>query len=648
MNQQMQNNRQHNFKLKCAVIAAAFCLPGSALALGLGNIDVKSHLGQPLRATIKIQGVNDIKAADLKGDGCFRLIGDTGLENALTSAHFKLSKIVNDEAILSITTSQIINEPITNMAIMAACEANVRRDYILLLDPAPVVETKNSVDEESTVFADGPPKTNILTEAQTTETQALGAIPQSSVPQSFNAQAHKAQPSSSKKHQSKSSSNKKTNKNVVLTTGFNTDNAITSAAKTSSSTLEAVAKTLTKANVPHLSISSGDMVISNSLESPNLRLDTQLHLSPETSPEAYSPEIAVQDEVTVMNNRLAHLQKQITTLQQRNNNLEAENKLKTQQITQDELSSNHWQWLSYLAGAGLLAGGYFAANWWRRRRQQQQLTAAETLWIDENKAETNIDAINANANDDFFENETHEEVAAVNNILLETSTIPVKNASTESPFSVEEFNEDQNILDHADVFLSHGRTSLAIQLLQNHLLDHPKQSVTIWLFLLELLARENLQPVYEQTILECKEHFNIRIPSFTNDESSEKQGFEDFPRLNSVLQEIWGTPAAQIFLDDLIYNSRLENRIGFEKNVIEELLLLKSIANETLNTAEVIHMDEKKLALKERKEAQLATKKAEKLLQMNELTLLENQNKSLEAETESQESAFEFNLVEYN
>ena len=639
---------QSNYKLKLAVFAALSILANSAVALGLGNIDVKSHLGQPLRATIKIQGVNDIKAAELKGDGCFRLIGDTGLENALTSAHFKLSKIVNDEAILSVTTSQIINEPITNMAIMAACEANIRRDYILLLDPAPVVETKNSVDEESTVFADGPPKTNILAEAQTPETQALGAVPQSSAPQSFNAQALKAQSSSNKKHQSKSSSNKKTNKNIVLTTGFNTDNALASTAKTSSSTPETVAKTLTKAIGPHLSISSGDMVISNSLESPNLRLDTQLHLSPETSPEAYSPEIAVQDEVTVMNNRLAHLQKQITTLQQRNNNLEAENKLKAQQITQDELSSNHWQWLSYLAGVGLLAGGYFAANWWRRRRQQQQQTAAETLWIDENKAESSIDTIDTNANDDFFENETHKEVAAVNNILLETSTIPVKNASTESPFSVEEFNEDQNILDHADVFLSHGRTSLAIQLLQNHLLDHPKQSVTIWLFLLELLARENLQAVYEQTTLECKEHFNIRIPSFTNDESSEKQGFEDFPRLNSALQEIWGTPAAQVFLDDLIYNSRLENRIGFEKNVLEELLLLKSIANETLNTAEVIHMDEKKLALKERKEAQLATKKAEKMLQMNEIAFLDNQNKSLEAETESQESAFEFNLVEYN
>ena len=36
------------------------------------------------------------------------------------------------------------------------------------------------------------------------------------------------------------------------------------------------------------------------------------------------------------------------------------------------------------------------------------------------------------------------------------------------------------------------------------------------------------------------------------------------------------------------------------------------------------------------------------MLQMNEIAFLDNQNKSLEAETESQESAFEFNLLEYN
>ncbi|MBC7755485.1 MAG: hypothetical protein H7Z20_02365, partial [Bdellovibrio sp.] len=163
MNLHIKNNTHRNLTLKRAVVAAlratafsmtavgitAFSLPTSAFALGLGNMDVKSSLGQPLRATVKIHG-----ASELIGDNCFTLIGDDNLENAITSASFKLSNIVNDEAILSIRTIQIINEPITSMAIMATCDVNVRRDYTLLLDPPTSVETQNSADEESTFFAE--------------------------------------------------------------------------------------------------------------------------------------------------------------------------------------------------------------------------------------------------------------------------------------------------------------------------------------------------------------------------------------------------------------------------------------------------------------------------------------------------------------
>ena len=144
--------------------------------------------------------------------------------------------------------------------------------------------------------------------------------------------------------------------------------------------------------------------------------------------------------------------------------------------------------------------------------------------------------------------------------------------------------------------------------------------------------------VYEQTALECKEHFNIRITAFSNDEASPKQHFEDFPRLYTGLQDVWGTPAALVYLDDLIYNSRLETRVGFEKSVLEELLLLKSIAQDLVSTATVIHLDEKKLALKELKDAQIAANKAEKLLLMDELPLLDDSKDLAQMELEAKET----------
>ena len=634
MNLQIKNKLKQNFTIKCAINVAlcaivsgvtVFIVPSSALALGLGNMDVKSSLGQPLRATVQIHG-----ASELKGNDCFTLIGDANLENAITIANFRLSNDVNDEAILTIRTSQIINEPITSMAIMAACDVNVRRDYTLLLDPPIAVETKNSADEESTFIAQSLIKSRITNrlKQEVTEPQTI-----------------KTNKFIGKKLNVKSLNAKNSNKKSVSSTDFNVSLNANSVVNDKNTATVAKPKTLAKStfvnkkNAPRLSVSGDDMMMSRLLVSPNLQLDKQLHVSPQSAPQAYAPEIAAQDDVTVMNNRLAHMQQQISILQQRNAALEAADKLKEQAVKYPQSSGSNWPWLNYLWGAVLLAGSYFVASWWRRRRQKQQFDEVETDWINAEHAEklpyiNPVTAESNMANDDFFE-------AKNTPIVLNNA-----NALSEKMITVEDFDDNQNILDHADVFLSHGRTSLAIQLLQNHLLDYPKQSVTIWLFLLDLLAKENMQAVYEQTTLECKEHFNIRIVAFSNDEASNKTTFEEFPRLHTALQEIWGTPAAIVFLDDLIYNSRLESRVGFEKNLIEELLLLKNIANETTNTAEIIQIDEKKLMMKERKEAQIAAKKAEKLTQMNELVFADQTKSIVDIENRSEE-LFEFNLVEY-
>jgi hypothetical protein len=156
-----------------------------------------------------------------------------------------------------------------------------------------------------------------------------------------------------------------------------------------------------------------------------------------------------------------------------------------------------------------------------------------------------------------------------------------------------------------------------------------------------------MQAMYEQTTLECKEHFNIRIAAFTNDEGSAKQHLEDFPRVIAGLVDIWGTPAAQVYLDDLIYNSRLENRVGFEKSVLEELLLLKTITQEAGNSAQVIQLDDKKIALKAQKEAKLAADKEERIRKANELIEKKAAESQALAQQEDPVALFEFTLAEY-
>jgi hypothetical protein len=610
------NDMQHNYTLKQAVITALTILAvgaqSQALALGLGNIDVKSHLGEPLRASIKILG-----ASELKSDACFRVINDFSAENQLASANFKLSKTVDDVAILTVTTNQIINEPIVNLSVMAECDVNMRRDYVLLLDPILTAELETTATEVPSNTADFG-----------TEKESL-AVKASVQHQTVKVAAASTKTAATKKHKN----SKKYNKNIVLTAGYNSEKPAEAPSATNN---------IANENKPRLSISAGDAINSGGSE---LRLDKMLHFTQETAPQTLAANTDVQDEATVMSHRLSHLEKQLNFLVLTNKKLKAENQLKTEQLAQANTFKNVLDWVGYILGGMLLIASYTVADKWRRRRQAQQLEMAQLAWGNTNLATANLDEFDANNN--FFEPDSGADSSQEVSGNVKKSAEKLSDFKDDVvPFSVEEFNSEHNVLDHADVFLSHGRTSLAIQLLQNHLLEFPKQSVTIWMFLLDLLAKENLQAVYEQTALECKEYFNVQIADFSKSENDSNQSLESFPRITAGLQQAWGTHAALVYLDDLIYNSRLEVRVGFHKNVIEELLLLKSVAQEELKTAEVIQLDEKKLAILELKEAQLNARKEEKLKQMDEEALKMATEKTAEAKISPAER-FEFNLIEY-
>ncbi len=611
-----------NYTLKQAVITAltmlAIGMQNQALALGLGNIEVKSHLGQPLRANIKIHG-----ASELKNEACFRVINDYSAENQLTNVYLKLSKAVDDVAILTLTTNQAISEPIVNLSIIAECDATMRRDYVLLLDPLLTAEAEDS-PAESQRNTDVKSGINTNSTAETSTHKQTISTPVASPIKS-----------SGKKQKNK----KISNKSIVLTAGYHVENS----SKTTSISSENRAP---EEHKPRLSISGGDASMIN-LNSTQLRLDKELHFTPESAPQALAADIEIQDEITVMNNRLAHLKQQIDTLAQANLKLKNENQLKAQQLNEANSLNNKLDFIGYILGGGLMIAGVNITDKWRRRRQMQKLENAELSWISNSQSSSNFDGLEEfDTNDDFFEQDTHQELNVATEKPTEIAVVPESTKSAETTFTVEDFNADHNVLDHADVFLSYGRTSLAIQLLQNHLLDFPKQSVTIWMYLLDLLAKENLKAVYEQTALECKEHFNIKIAEFSRSENDLNSTLESYPRITAGLQQVWGTPAALTYLDDLIYNSRLEIRVGFHKNVIEELLLLRSVAQEELKTAEVIQMDEKKLALKELKEAQLTAKKEAKLKQIDEIAIKEAEKLALEEKVTPLER-FEFNLVEY-
>ena len=674
--------KKHNILLRQA-LTTALIITGlgtqiEAYAIALGEINVKSYLGQPLRATIKVQRLAGLKYVD-----CFRLGEDVGNINAINQADLKLGKVQNDSAILTITTNYVILEPIISLTLITECAGTLSRNYMLLIDPMLVSEVDSlglSADlnqvkpsqnnDENDYNVDNSdylqPITSAVNSAQFKQVQAPA----------FNEKSSIKAKRPKKIYNKDLVSNQNLSKRVK--NAGNRSSSVTEASRNSGTSL-ALQQTaqptteLTKAplikppseqrNPARLSISGLETLKINAnsvstpenstnpaLSRPILSLDKSLHYLSETAPQVLATENEFLDEATVLNNRLAHLEKQISALQLRNQMLESSKDLQVNYTTQaidlyKRLVNGIFSWWPLVLGASVVVSAYFATAWWRRRPIKQLDDAQSVLEALRSSSSSAPVFKPAEIEQDLFDLDNSQAVVEVNkNFNKHLDTFEA------APFAATlievEDHSNLNILDHVDVFLSHGRVQLAIQLLQNHLLEFPKQSITIWLFFLELLAEQNLPEIYNQTALECKEHFNISVAEFTNDEASEKQSFEDFVRLIAGLEQIWGTTAAIDFCDDLIYNYRLESRVGFDKNVLEEIILLRNIAQETLKSAEVIQLNEKKNKIKERKEAQIAANKQTKLLKMEELHLTLASVEQVQNDTLVPEDLFEFNFIE--
>lgn len=579
----------------------------TALALGLSDIDVHSSLGEPLKASITVLGAQDLTSAS-----CLTL----GPESDIKHINFKLSPTNGSTANVSLTSNTVINEPIINLSVVAGCNHSIARHYVLLLDPP--------FSTQSHTAKNTPVETKMIAEQVKPITQPY--VAKKSV--------KKPKASSKKKVNKKRASSKK------LTQKSNRETESLDQAPTKTNDPNNSASMSDK---PMLSISGGDHTPYHS-DSTRLRLDTTLTLTPNSNlAPIMADDIMINDELTVVNNRIAHLQKQITSLEQQNLKLTSDNKLKTKQLTKTQsLETRFKNLLLFVAALLLLLLAYIIFTWLRRKQLEKQTNNTEALWVGVNKPqaeplinnEPEADGDDSNDNDDESNADTKEEA--------ESDLLPLPpTGSSEEPIVIED-EQAFSVLDHADVFLFHGRPALAIQLLQNYLTEHPKQSVTIWLFLLDLLAKEDLKDQYEEASVDCKLHYNIKIPDFSQQETEATESLEDFPRLAQGLCDVWNTPSALVYLDDLIYNKRLTPRAGLPRNLIEELTILKAISLENVNPADTPPLDKKKLAEIKEKEALLEKRKEERLAEMAKAEEVTKEKEK----AEEKETSFEFTLID--
>lgn len=543
----------------------------ASFALSVGEATLKSYLGEPLIVKLNVTDVE--KSPD---SNCFT-ITDINETPAFRKAFSTLTPY-KDGYQLTITTQTVITEPILGLRVSYNCEPQLNRDYVLLLDPSPLRgEMSNNMSNQAGDINNQSPdathKTNTLsTSSKTTATESANntaSKPQSKIKRK------------SKKRQANLSSNANENSADQKIMEAYVGKQQSSTKQTAPAADNAPIKPSTSSK-PYLSISGGSQTPDTLGGQANLGLKFETQIDLNRAPPIVAVDSAeMMDEVTVMTNRLTHLEKQIISLQAQNTQLRNE-----ATIAKKELESHQSNWLDYLliavGGAMLIA----TLEWLRRTFIARRLIKQELNWLNtENTADRDDEPTfsvatpateNRTARGSFSASFLDEQADDDNG-----KTEPTKTGTLS--FAEHASDEHDSIIDNADVFIEHERPLLAIQLLQNHLNDFPTESPKIWLKLLSLIAAEGSEAEYETATADANKYFNIRVPSYSEAKIEDNSSIEDFSNIVARLEGVWGSPFAVKFLNDLIYDQYAQPTEGFSANNFEELFFLKKIA-ELLNT----------------------------------------------------------------
>jgi hypothetical protein len=308
-----------NLKTVCLLLSLGHA--GAAAALGLGELDVRSRLGQPLHATVTILGASAAAAAD-----CFSLApGNNSIAPPLR-AQLSIEQ-TGEQTLLHIRTPQAVQDPIAQFVLVSDCGGRLQRDYVVLLDPpeqvAPAVSPAATVPTAAPTVADSTPREPVSQ-----------ARPRRAAPRASSA-PRPLQPAV----------------------------PVARAAKVDST------PRLVLSGRPH----TADAPFA-------LRLDTNLPDLARPRPVSLTA-TELSDENTALSRKLAHLEAQLLALQQRNTELEAR-RAAAPAVAAPPVPGQPAQWPLYLLFTGLIAGAGTLVVWLRLSRHPPPLILDDAPWTE--------------------------------------------------------------------------------------------------------------------------------------------------------------------------------------------------------------------------------------------------------------------------
>jgi pilus assembly protein FimV len=576
-------------------------------ALALGSERVASFYGQPLRVEIQINAAS----GEQWDASCFKLVTPSRRDGTVNLRQGQI-EVSPDGQRLIIRSPIAVEELAVRFAVDVGCEVPLRREYTVLLDPAPITPPS----------ATGNPVTqaNVATAAATAAASGNAASPATVTNDPARAQGDETRQRARSRRSQDAAPTRPRGKDGASTPPQSNRAARNTRSNESRLVLKGSDRvaiddaSLAALAVPRLRISgdlpawaANDMGVPSASPAPGAPVDElaaaiakEKRARLAAAPIEEDLPLRLEADLVVAKKRLAELQLQLSAASPKETGAStiSEPASSTAKKTPDAQSNGvmkagatfgstfdwrTWAWIPALAViAGLLAFLWRQFSAQRRNSTWTEVETATVVRVDQSASQQTLDK---RSEDLHFDGAALGNPPTVSEHTTSSATIVEASKRLENPLfhpnqtaSSVDVSVLSHVTDEAQVYADLGRANEAIEILAHHIdtSEADRPSPAPWLMLFELFRKSNRREDYDRLAPMFRKKFNGRLPEWDSygDELALGDGLESFPHLIARIERDWGTVNARVFLDELLYDNRGGSRLGFSLAAYKDLLLL--------------------------------------------------------------------------
>jgi pilus assembly protein FimV len=576
-------------KTRLSIFLFALAITGPAAALGFGDFRASALLGQTLNVALPVS----LAEGETLTSACASAevqAGDSRLPPDTVRVRVTQGRDAS-EAILRISTTVAIDEPVINVTVSAGCPTRVTRTLVLLADP-PLVSVASAPGSAT----EGPAPTAPVIQGDAAGTSAAppGRAARPAPPTRATRTAAPRAP------------------RATETTAAAPDTALAAPPRSrnrpsaSASTAATPPKPPAAEPRPRLQLDGGQVAAS----APAVRAaEAEASAAREAARVAEAAASAAQQRMQAMETELARLR--------------ADAKAQTdalvelrKQLAQDRNRPAEAGWLmpALLALAALLGG---VALWlaWQLRRQQQVRVTQRDAWYERPAPASVVPSIRGRDEEDDsgYQSVSSSRIPSTMpppvppqpkpslhppsmfdtragglDSMISPPTMPAHTAVTlpisgqraeDESLRAMSVDEQIDLEQQADFFIALGHDESAIDLLMAHLRSTGGGTPLPFLKLLEIHGRRGDREAYERTRVRFNQRFNSVAPEWQADPKAGRS-LEDYPLVVGRIQSAWPTPLdAMAELEALLFRRGAGSEM-FELPAYQEVLFLYQLARD--------------------------------------------------------------------